>query len=304
MMSPQTKRRLNRVFFFSLIIGAYLFLSRFGYDSLTLPSGVMTGEPTGEFEEVTFKPRGDEYTVYAFYLSGEPDFPALISVHGYRGSRHDSYHIDRAQALRDLGYTVLSLDLSDHAGDTVGDGRIGMGYSERWDVLGGYDYLLTRGFTPNKIGLVGESLGASTSLLAAAVEPRIRAVWADSGYARATDAIADRGKQSGYPALIVPLIPGGVIWGWLVTGDQLWEAAPVDVGANLAANKQAIYLVHCQNDSTVLSYHGLALYEAYTAAHVDVTFWDVPELEHVAAFVYQREEYLRRLDSFFKEKMA
>jgi uncharacterized protein len=303
-MSSQRKRSLNRIFFFSLIIGAYLFVSRFGYDTLTLPMGKFTGEPSGKFEDITFMARGKEYPVYAFYLPGKADYPALISVHGYRGSRHDAYHIDRAQALRDLGYTVLSLDLSAHGGDTQGNGRIGMGYTERWEILGGFDYLITRGFAADKVGIVGESMGASASLLAAALEPRIRAVWADSGFSRAVDAIADRGRQSGYPVLVIPIIPGGVIWGWLLTGDQLWEAAPINAGGALAANKQAVYLVHCQNDSTVLHYHGVALNEAYTAAHVDVTFWDVPELEHVAAFVYMREEYLKRLNTFFIEKLA
>jgi uncharacterized protein len=241
--------------------------------------------------------------VYAFYLPGKAGYPALITVHGYGGSRHDEYHIRRAEALRDLGYTVLSPDLGAHAGDTVGSRRIGMGYSERWDVLGGFDYLLQRGFTSARIGIVSESLGAASSLLAAAAEPRLRAVWADSGYSRAVTVIADRAAQTGAPALIIPLIPGGVLYGWLVSGDRLWEVNPVDVGGALAANKQAIYLIHDEKDTIVPYYHGLALNAAYTAAGVDLTFWSVPELDHVAAFVKMRAEYLQRLDGFFQRHL-
>ena len=43
-----------------------------------------------------------------------------------------------------------------------------------------------------RIGLVGESLGGTTVLLAAAAEPRIRAVWSDSAYARADTIVSDR----------------------------------------------------------------------------------------------------------------
>src|SRR5260221_14600804 len=112
------------------------------------------------------------YQVHAFYMPGKPDAPALINLHGWPSSRHSKVDMDRAIALRALGYNVLSIDLQDNGGDTVEDGRLSMGYKERYDVLGAFDYLLTRGFATDKIGLVGVSLGGSTSLMAAGAEPR------------------------------------------------------------------------------------------------------------------------------------
>ena len=298
------RRTANRIFFVSVLIAAYLYVSRFGYDALSIaaPYG-WTDAPSGNVQDITFPSRRQNYLIHAFYLPGKADHPALISVPGYRETRHDHYHILRAEALRDLGYSVLSVDLADEGGDTIGNGRIGMGYSERWDVLGGFDYLLAQGFAADQIGVVGESLGGSTSLLAAALEPRLKAVWADSSYARATEAIADRGQASGFPALIIPLIPGGMVWGWLVTGDKLWEASPVDAGATFAAHHQAIYLVHDEKDNTVFYHNGTELNLAYQQAHVAVTFWSVPDLDHAAAFVYLRAEYLQRLDTFFSHEL-
>lgn len=301
-MSKRTFRIVNRSIFGLVIIGAYLFIGRVGYDAISLRIGdPLTGVPTGEYSDVKFPARGQRYDVYAFLLHGDPGAPVLISVHGYRGSRHDQYHLDRAAALRALGYTVLSIDLSDNAGDTIGDGRMGMGYAERWDVLGGFDYLITQGFSPDSIGLVGESMGGTTALLAAAIEPRIHAVWSDSAYARADTVVGERLMSAGMPTLIVP---GGLLWGWLLAGDRIWEAAPISAGATFAVNRQAVYLVHCEKDSTVPFHHGVDLFTAYHAAGVNVTFWDVPDLEHVSAFIYRRAEYMQRLDTFFRQNLS
>src|SRR5579871_1469751 len=165
-----TQNRFSKRAIFGIYtLAAYLFVSHFGYDALTLPMGSAgNAAPPGIVEDITFPSRGQGYLIHAFFLPGKRGYPALISVHGYRGSRHDEYHVERADALRTLGYSVLSLDLAGHGGDTLGRGRIAMGYSERWDVLGGYDYLLQKGFRVEQIGLVGESLGAATSLLASA----------------------------------------------------------------------------------------------------------------------------------------
>ena len=282
-----------------LLIAVYVFASVKGYDAVALPPpnhSIMT--PTGEYQSVSFPSRGQSYAVYAYYLPGKRGMPALINVHGYKGSRFSPDQIDRMGDLRDLGYTVLSIDLSDNAGDTVGNGRISMGYSERWDVLGGYDYLLAKGFAPEQIGVTGISMGAATILLAAAAEPRIRAIWADSAYARADVVIAEQAANDGLPTM---LVPGGLLAGALISGDRIWDAAPVAAAADLATHAQAVYLVHCRWDTTVPFHHGSELFEAYYKAGVGVTFWDIPDCEHAAAIVPHHAEYLRRLDEFFRD---
>src|SRR5262249_25493143 len=160
------------------LLGLYAFASVKGYDTLSLPpTNVWRTLPSIPYENVSFLSRGQVYRVYAFYFQGGKGYPALITAHGYKGNRYGEGDVERAVALHAVGYAILSVDLSDNGGDTVGNGRISMGYSERWDVLGAYDYLLTRGFAPDRIGLEGVSMGAATVILAAAAEPRIRAVW-------------------------------------------------------------------------------------------------------------------------------
>src|SRR4030042_5868418 len=147
---PSRKRALKiiaSVAVLSVVI-AYILVARLSYDTLSLPgSPFPPATPTGLYQAVTFPARDRAYPVYAFFLrAGQAGAPALISVHGYRGSRLGVYHLNRAAWLRDLGYDVLSIDLSDNGGETISDGRISLGFAGRQDVLGAYDYLLAQGY--------------------------------------------------------------------------------------------------------------------------------------------------------------
>lgn len=285
-----------------LALFAYTVVSWMGYDRLSLPSGEYARvTPEGVFEEVAFPSRGQDYQVKAFFEPREADMPVLIVVHGYRGTRYDKHNREKAAAFTALGYNVLALDLSDSGGSTYGNGRISMGFSERWDVLGAFDYLLTRGFAADRIGLVGESMGAATSLLAAAQEPRIRAVWEDSGYTSALVVVGEQAQGNGFPPIIVP---GGLLIGRLRMGDRIDEATPIDAAAQLAANRTTVQIVHCEVDGTVAPHHGPDLYNAYKQAGVSVDFWLVPCQSHAAAFDFVRDEYTQRLDAFFRRTLT
>jgi dipeptidyl aminopeptidase/acylaminoacyl peptidase len=306
-MESRSRHLLRTLLKFLLIVvigvtlSLYAFASVLAYDTVSLqPPHVDRATPTGTFETVSFPSRGQSYPVYGFLLPGEPHHPAIIVAHGYKGSRYLPDELARAADYRNLDYTVLSIDLSDNAGDTVGNGRISMGFSERWDILGAFDYLLTRGFGPDQIGLSGFSMGAATVILAAGAEGRIRAVWADSAYERADTVIAEQAVAQGITPL---LLPGGMLAGWLISGDRIWEAAPIDTASDLAAHHQAVYLVQCQDDGTVPIHHGIDLYNAFQAAGVAVTFWHVESGNHGEAITLHHDEYMQRLDAFFKANL-
>lgn len=286
-----------------LVVVGYPIVAYLGYNFLSLaPTKAAPATPTGSFEDVSFSSRGQNYNVNGFYLPGKPDRPALINIHGWRGSRFQASTLARAEQMRDeLGYSVLSIDLSDSTGSTVGNGRISMGYEERYDVLGAYDYLLTRGFAPGRIGLVGESMGATTSLLAAALEPRIRAVWADSPFARPDVVASEQAESFGFPRIVVP---GGMVWGLLITGHAMWDANAVDQGPTLAANKTNVQLVHCDKDDFVYYHHSQDLLAAYQAANAEVQLWTVTCTKHATARIAADKDYTAQLDQFFTARLS
>src|SRR3954465_11620622 len=96
------------------IVGVYIYGSAKAFDTLSLIRKHYDPlKPSIAYEDVTFPSRGRDYKVYAFYLPGDPTYPALISVHGRFGSRHYDNDMKRAIAWHDLGYNVLSIDLAD-----------------------------------------------------------------------------------------------------------------------------------------------------------------------------------------------
>lgn len=281
-----------------LALIAYIVVARRAYDIMSL-TGDLRPEllPQTAYEEVSFPSRGRDYPVYAFWQTTSPDAPVIINVHGYKNSRYTTYIQGRADILVNLGYNVLSPDLSDNSGKTVEDGRISMGFDERYDVLGAYDYLLAQGFTADKIGLVSESMGAATSLLAAELQPTIKVIWADSPFSDAPQVLAEQAGAFGLPAFIVN---GGLVWGQILSNDNVFEAVPLRAAESLAENNQAVYLVTCTTDAIVNPHHARDLYPVYQAAGVDVQLWEIECDSHATGILFTPEEYTRRLGEFLQ----
>lgn len=297
--SPRRKRLLY--FLAGLILfalGAYIVMARVAYDTMSL-TGDLRPEllPDTPYEEVSFPSRGRDYPVYAFWQTTSPDAPVIISVHGYKNSRYTDYIQNRADILVNLGYNVLTPDLSDNGGKTIEDGRISMGFDERYDVLGAYDYLISQGFTADKIGLVSESMGAATSLLAAELEPSIKVIWADSPFSDAPQVLREQAGVFGLPGFIVS---GGLLWGRLLSNDNVFEASPMRAAATLAENDQSVYLMTCMSDEIVNPHHARDLFPIYQAAGVDVQFWEIACTQHATGILSDPEEYTERLREFLQ----
>lgn len=295
--SPR-RRRLLWILFGTLLLAviAYIILARIAYDTMSL-TGELRPEllPERPYEEVSFPSRGRDYPVYAFWQTTSPDAPAIINVHGYKNSRYTHYIQDRANYMVDMGYNVLTPDLADNSGKTVEDGRISMGFDERYDVLGAFDYLLSLGFTPDRIGLVSESMGAATSLLTAELQPDIKVIWADSPFSDAPMVLREQAGVFGLPGFIVS---GGLVWGRILSNDDVADASPIRAAASLAANHQAVYLITCEQDQIVNPHHARDLYPAYQAAGVDVQLWEIPCTDHATGILYTPDEYVSRLREF------
>jgi dipeptidyl aminopeptidase/acylaminoacyl peptidase len=299
---PASPRRKYLLFFLAglivIALGAYIVITRIAYDRMSL-TGDLRPEllPDTPYEEVSFPSRGRDYPVYAFWQTTTPDAPVIINVHGYKNSRYTDYIQNRADILVRLGYNVLSPDLADNSGKTFEDGRISMGFDERYDVLGAYDYLIAQGFTPDKIGLVSESMGAATSLLTAAMEPTIKVIWADSPFSDAPTVLGEQAEVLGMPRFVVS---GGLLWGQILSNDNVFEASPIKVADVLAANDQAVYLVTCTTDAVVNPHHAHDLYPVYQDAGVDVQLWEIGCDQHATGILFAPEEYTERLRDFLQ----
>ena len=144
------------------------------------------------YEDVRFPARDAPLELHAWWVpsSSGPQGAAVVVVHGLGACIRDREVLLPAGMLSGLGYGVLMLDLRDHGGSSVEDGRMAGGTEEYRDVMAAVDWLVAQGLEPERIGVLGASMGAATAIVAGGQDERISAVWADTSYADVETRIA------------------------------------------------------------------------------------------------------------------
>lgn len=195
------------------------------------------------WEDVTFE-SADGVRLAGWFIPPSPDSDGatLIYVHGLGGNR--AQLLGQAAFLHRLGYGALLIDLRNH-GDSEGSVTT-LGYDEPKDLVGAFNYLLTRAEVDGeKIGLVGESLGAATVLRAMTLIPQARVVIAESAYSSLEDNIAEGVERiTGLPPF--PFAPLMIWFGERETGASIREVRPIDDIRQLAP--RAALLMHGRLD--------------------------------------------------------
>ncbi len=283
-------------------------LAIYGFTSFVITSGITKYERRPQednpsvygliFEDVEFLSRAGDVTLSGWYIPGEGERPTIILVHGIGSMRSGAEAVDIASRLVGRGFSVLLFDLRGH-GDSE-EAYISAGYFERHDVLGAFDFLIKRGIPSERIGLLGFSMGAATTVLAAAEEPAIGALVADSPYARLSDLIAsETARKTDIPEWIAPIFLPGV----KLTAKVLHD---IDIGAlvpeeAVKAIPYPIMVIHGTADARIPCNHGVRVHEA---AHPGSSLWLVPDVDHTDAFSTYPEEYVERVVGYFDEQLG
>jgi fermentation-respiration switch protein FrsA (DUF1100 family) len=175
-----------------------------------------------------------------------------------------------------------------------GGSAVTLGALERDDLISAVDYLRRRPETAGlPIGAWGISLGASTTLLAAAADSRIRAVVEDSGFSDAPGVIAAAFEHFIHlPAF--PFAPLSVFLAEWRTGLDISGVRPVDVVGRIGP--RPLLVIHCRPDTVVPLPNGERI---FAAAREPKEFWIVPAGSHAEGHTVAREEYERRVTEFF-----
>ena len=210
-----------------------------------------------DWEEVRF-PTPDGLQLAAWFVPPDPqsDGATLILLHGARNNREEM--LLQAAMLHEHGYGALLLDFRAH-GESEGTLST-LGYAEVEDLRGAVAYLQTRPeVNPERIGVVGNSMGGAVAIRGAARIPEIRVVVAQSAYTSVEDNVATavRAFMRLPPGLFAPL----VVWfGERETGLDIRQVRPIDDVARLAP--RAILIVQGARDHAVPPENGIRLYEA------------------------------------------
>ncbi len=227
-----------------------------------------------------------------WFIASSPQAPTVILVHGSRGSRTDM--APWARFLVAAGYNVL---LYDSRGCGASDGwHITLGAHEPDDILGAVTYLAGRAdLTAKRFGALGVSLGAGSVLLAAAREPKLTAVVADSAWADEQPQLVRMGSipigRLGMPAL--PYEPALVS---ALVGVELRQVSPL--AAVPAIAPRAVLLIHSADDANATT--PLSGERAlYGAAGQPKQEWIAASGGHVGALSAHPAEYQQHVLAFF-----
>lgn len=139
------------------------------------------------YEDVRFPSATGDQQLAGWYIPAQGKIPAKATVifsHGYAGNRLEEGlpALELARSLVDEGYDVLMYDFR-NCGLSTGSITT-VGYFEQHDVLGAVQWAKEHGGGP--IALLGFSMGATSSLLAAAQDPAVAGVIADSPFSHLT----------------------------------------------------------------------------------------------------------------------
>ena len=151
--------------------------------------------------------------------------PVVILLHGYPANKADLLPIAASLNGR---FAVLLVDFR-YFGDSGGRATT-LGFRERRDLQRVVDALAERGYA--RIGVFGYSLGGAVALLAAAEDPRIRAVAAWAPFA---DLRVLAGEvYSTFWLLKYPLVELMILWGRVFLGGDITRPSPEAAAGALA----------------------------------------------------------------------
>lgn len=243
-----------------------------------------------EIQDVAFT-TVDGLTLRGWYLPSK-NGAAILVGHGIGGARN----LETAQVLARHGYGVLTFDWRAH-GESDGD-LCTFGYNEVHDVAAALAWLQNQpGVDPDRIGMLGESMGAVTAIRAAAQLPQIKAVVAASPYADLAEAIRNVWRGTGLPAF--PFVPLQIAMGELQTGLDLADLQPLEDVA--AISPRPILILAGGQDPITGPEAGARL---YAAAGEPKDLWFEPEAGHLSFLTIYPEEYERRVVGFFDVALA
>ncbi len=216
--------------------------------------------------------------------------PAVVLVlHGY--GRDHSRAWRYGAFLHAAGYGVLAVDFRSSRGrrrlpTTLGhhelvDARAALGWLHAEPSLAGC-----------AVGVLGESLGGSVALLAAADDPGIGAVVADGAFAHATLALEDSSQR--WARLPRRSARIARMLGHAVTGRDLGEADVESAAARLAG--RPLFLVHALEDDRLSCENARRLWRAAGAKD---PLWIIPGAGHNEGWARHPAEYERRVLAFF-----
>jgi pimeloyl-ACP methyl ester carboxylesterase len=235
----------------------------------------------------------DGLTIRGWYCPTPKPRRLIVLVHGMGGSLDEMTGI--GLGLHASGFDVLFFDLRGHGSSDPA--RLTMGANERGDIRAVLDWAETKGFSPDRIGWLGWSMGASTLLMEAEDNPKIRALVIDSAFGDLPELLNRQlAQHSHLPSFFNP--------GILFAAEQIYGVRTDNLIPIRSAAKwgdRPILVIHGEGDSVVPVVQARAIVKALGSTAETMI---VPEIDHVGAFKDNPKLYLTRVSKFFDKNLT
>jgi uncharacterized protein len=246
-------------------------------------------EPPVPFERVEWTSGGKKLRGWFMPQAGSAALrtpgPVIIIAHGWGSNR--SRVLRYALPLYEEGYSILMYDARSHGESDVFKTPSGLQFRD--DLLAALDWVRQRPETdPDRIGVLGHSLGGFGAVLALDVQAPIAALVTDSMPVRFETMIEAELKRHKLPKFpLAQIIPGLMLWRSGIPRSFMKRANPASILAENAKSGQVpVMLVHSLRDGfippTELNHvlartpelpHLFVDVEGHSASEKDPAFW-------------------------------
>lgn len=239
----------------SIIIISILLLciSLWGFYSAIRPFKItssVTPENYGiAYENISFKTKDNLLIRGWFIKNAHPHAKTIILLHGYPADKGD---ILPATLFLHKTYNLLYFDFR-YLGESEGFYST-IGKNETLDLLAAIQYLHTRHI--NEVGVWGFSLGGAVALMTAPYAPEIKAIVAESSYAR-----LDWMAYDYYRIPLLKYLLGELtrFWAWVFLHYDIREVSPAFSAEKLSI---PVLLIHSREDNVISFENALLLKNA------------------------------------------
>lgn len=222
------------------------------------------------FEEIRF-PTAGRHTLYGWWIPLEQapygNAPTLVLVHGW--SRNVERMLPFIRVLRTAGYNLLAFDARGHGSSDPDSSPNMLKFSQ--DIRAALDEAERRGADPDRLGVLGLSVGGAATIHAAANDRRIGAVVTIGAFANPADLMRGELRAKGLPALLIPAV---LAYAQHTVGARLDVIAPE---SQIPCISAPVLLVHGLDDAIIPVENGRRL---ETAGGGNVRLLELPGRGH------------------------
>ena len=232
----------------------------------------------------------DDLKLHGVLLKNGDGKKLLIEVHGFRSSAAHDF-IAAMPYFYNKGFSFLLIDLRAH-GESEGE-YITFGVHERCDLRDWVWFVMEKLGTDIEIVLHGISMGASTVLMASALDlpANVHGIIADSGFTSPYD-IFVRVLEHSFHAKPFPIVPITQLMAERKANFGFKDASTLDA---MAQNTIPVLFVHGEDDDFV----PIEMSEAnYNACKAEKRFVRVPNARHACGYVVDKARCEQALDAF------